>query len=836
MSILIFLVGMVIGKASPINFIWKGKDYDVKGSMASGQEWMKVEYPVEEGKGTVCIVREGKPVARIVLSSNPTKSAQIAAEELNYYIEKITGTKLPVVTDVSRPIKGDKILIGESQLTKILGLENKSFEPQQYIIKTYGNILVLMGYDEEEYGLIDYNGTGLWHGFTIYYDWSLKPEISKKIGTIYAVDEFLQRYCGVRWYMPGEIGEVCPKNKNIIVKDINLELKPWTTYRWIGPLGFTKPFNFIGSGKKIERMEIRDINLWLMRMKLIGIEAYNANHSLIADWFKQRFPNKKEILAKGYERPTQLCLSSKELLKIVCNDADDYFAGRTNYERSYGDYFCVMPHDTHEYCKCEECQKLIKKDEEVKGTWWNDKVSNYVWNFVNEVAKYVKKKHPDKWVSCCSYAGYTLVPDKVKLSNNIAVTICRVLIEGIKDPNYKNFYQENIKDWAKTVKRWYIWEYFDHIQGNDLEPSNFPGIFLHPIAEDIRFLKENGCRGLFNELSSVGGLIPNYTLDHLNLYVQLKLLEDSNLNVDEILDEYCKLFYGPAYEPMKQFFVKMEERYTNPENWKLSPEEIDPNWDKICPGTQLKIFEELINKAIPLANEEPYVTRVKLIKEAVYEMMEKNYMKHLVISKGIKRKIKVSFVENLKDIFKKRDNYIEKFYSINGNPTYVKTEAYIGYDKENLYVNVRCWENDMSKIRANTKPEKPSVVEICGDDTIELFIDPGRTRERYYQILANTNGAIIDAKFIKGMPGDFNFSTGVLCKVTKNKECWGIDFKIPFLNLIGKRSVEKGEIWGFNVCRNRPREGETRENIWTCWCPTEIGFHVPERFGIIEFE
>lgn len=827
------------GEREEMKFVWKGKDYDVKGSASSGQYWMKVEYTVQRGKGSVMIARRGrKPDARIVLASNPTRSAQIAARELQHYIEKITGVRLPITTDHTTPFKGPKILVGESKLTRVLGLKKEDFQPQEYLIRTYGNILVLMGYDEPEYGLTDYEGTGLWHNFTNFYDWSLKPERCKKIGSVYAVDTFLEMFCGVRWYMPGEIGEVVPQKDIVTVRDLDIKRKPWTTFRAIYPPGILEPFHFIGSGRKRLRIPARELHLWLMRMKLVGVEAFNANHSLIAPWFQKRFPDNKEILAKGYEHPTQLCLSSPQLLKIVLKDAEDYFAGKANYERSLGNYFCVMPHDTQQYCKCSECQKLIKSEEEAGGYgWWSDRSSNYVWGLVNRVAIELKKKYPDKWVSCCSYARYTLPPDNIKLSDNIAVMLCRVLVDGIKDPNYKKFYrEEQIGKWSGLVKRWYIWEYFDHIQGN-YQGSSFPGIFLHEIAEDIQFLKERACRGMFNELSSAGGVLPNIAQDHLNLYVQLKLLEDASLDVDAMLDEYCKLFYGPASEPMKKFFVKMEERFTNPDNWKLRGEETDPNWDRICDPRILEEFRKLIEQALGLAEEEPYYSRVRLIKEAVFDVMEKNCMRHFVLMKSTKRKLKVPRIKNENDLLHSKGNHIEEFRSIAGDPVKTKTEAWVGYDSEHLYVKVKCYEEFMDKLRAVVKPADEDKMLICVDDSVELFIDIGRTRKDYYQILANTNGAVNDQKRFGGR-SDFSFSTGTAVRVEKARDHWSITLKVPIKPLTGGRPVKKGEVWGFNVCRNRhtPSKGISACERFTAWCPTGLSFHRPERFGIIEFE
>ena len=43
------------------------------------------------------LVKDGQAAGVIVLSSNPTRSARFAAAELNYHIEKVTGTKLPIM-------------------------------------------------------------------------------------------------------------------------------------------------------------------------------------------------------------------------------------------------------------------------------------------------------------------------------------------------------------------------------------------------------------------------------------------------------------------------------------------------------------------------------------------------------------------------------------------------------------------------------------------------------------------------------------------------------------------------------------------------------------------
>ena len=62
------------------------------------------------------LVHDGQPSATIVISDSPSENAQAAARELQKYIEKISGAKLPIASD-STPLSGCMVLVGRSKLT-----------------------------------------------------------------------------------------------------------------------------------------------------------------------------------------------------------------------------------------------------------------------------------------------------------------------------------------------------------------------------------------------------------------------------------------------------------------------------------------------------------------------------------------------------------------------------------------------------------------------------------------------------------------------------------------------------------------------------------------------
>src|SRR5690349_9806463 len=161
------------------------------------------------GAAALTLVQDGAPrativVARDALAAEPEPKAEhtaepqpaankvaAAARDLRDYLQKITGARLPLVSDEKDP-GGAVILVGKSALTRALDDKvpagvTPQREEEGFVILAKGDRLLLAGNDE-----------GPYHG------------------TEYAVAELLERL-GVRWFMPGEYGEVVPHQKTVEV-------------------------------------------------------------------------------------------------------------------------------------------------------------------------------------------------------------------------------------------------------------------------------------------------------------------------------------------------------------------------------------------------------------------------------------------------------------------------------------------------------------------------------------------------------------------------------------------------------------------------------------------
>ena len=102
------------------------------------------------------LVRDSQPAAAIITSASPTENVRKAAAELQKYLEIISSARLPLATD-DNPPAGCRILVGPSKLTEAIPqLEipsgrTKNFREEGFIIRTYGQNLVLAGNDTKPY-------------------------------------------------------------------------------------------------------------------------------------------------------------------------------------------------------------------------------------------------------------------------------------------------------------------------------------------------------------------------------------------------------------------------------------------------------------------------------------------------------------------------------------------------------------------------------------------------------------------------------------------------------------------------------------------------------------
>ena len=153
----------------------------------------------------VTLVEGGNARAVIVLPVEATEVEQYAAEELVYHVHKGTGVTLEVVAEDAvgaRP--GGRVFLGNTDAARAAGIDLSALEPEVVVLRTVEGNLIVAGEDTE--------------GDPI-------SEVTH-CGTLWGVYELLDRFMGVRWLWPGELGVHVPPTDSVVIAQLDETIAP----------------------------------------------------------------------------------------------------------------------------------------------------------------------------------------------------------------------------------------------------------------------------------------------------------------------------------------------------------------------------------------------------------------------------------------------------------------------------------------------------------------------------------------------------------------------------------------------------------------------------------
>lgn len=128
----------------------------------------------------------------------------------------------------------------------------------------------------------------------------------------------------------------------------------------------------------------------------------------------------------------------------------------------------------------------------------------------------------------------------------------------------------------------------------------------------------------------------------------------------------------------------------------------------------------------------------------------------------------------------------------------VETKTWVSYDEDNLYIAAVCYDNDMTKIRANmTDRDK-----IFNDDFFDILLDTYDDDKQAYEFCVNPYGVQGDLLWT---PNNEDSSPDYIWSAETKlyKDRWTIEIAIPFKSI---RFPDKNELnFGVHFIRNWPR-------------------------------
>jgi hypothetical protein len=457
--------------------------------------------PEPQPVGTVNFA-DGTAVKRILVRQDAPERERFAAGEIAAYIEQICGRKLAVTeTDATTVMPGDLVLGELAVTTGIISREElKSMERDGYVVRVTNDRGAVCGW--------------------------------RDLGTIYGAYA-LVRQLGVKFYAPG--CEVVPRTEALIVPTCQLRAKPLLEFRKMSQnlkLGHT-PSDDLG--------EPRDIGepggLVHSAAYLVPFDTYHETHPEYFALQKDGKRLRRDPEAKRFD--VHLCLSNPDVQRISAERLMalmDKLPNRT--------YFGVAQGDGHAWCRCEPCLAL----DTVPGKVMTDRLITYV----NAVARYVAKKHPEKRILTLAYTKATSPPPtRVKPEPNVMVQFCpypgRVYCQSHFFTCEKNVGgYEDIQGWFKVApKNMYI---FDYPRGYKIYYEPFGSFYA--MKQKMEYYLDNGVRGIY-----YCGIPTNFK--DLFTFVHSAMQWDRKANVEALIDEFMPVYYGKAAPFIREYFDTM---------------------------------------------------------------------------------------------------------------------------------------------------------------------------------------------------------------------------------------------------------------------------------------
>ncbi|HRP55318.1 DUF4838 domain-containing protein [Agriterribacter sp.] len=355
-------------------------------------------------------------------------------------------------------------------------------------------------------------------------------------GTLYGVYEFFERYIGVRFltkdhtHIPSDASEVP-------VPFVDFNYEPSFFFRWpYYQENFDDPAfavrlraNTISSEERLGGKTSQGLITHSI-LDYLPVSVYGKTHP---EYFALVDGVRKLDVGGG---GPQVCSTNSEVIRIITEGVSkvlDADPSLTNIS--------VSQMDNNAICECPFCSALGAKEE-------SEGAPHLA--LVNAVAESIAVSHPGVKIGTLVYWYSRKPPKYMTLLPNVQIMLCSIeccTFHPLDDPlcSRNKLFCEDLDRWKNICKNILIWNYNTNFTAYDLPFPNF-----NTIGKNVRLFQENGVQGVFMQAAGNG---LSAEMSDLRNYVMAQCLWNPEKESWELVEEFCRLHYGPAASSILEY-------------------------------------------------------------------------------------------------------------------------------------------------------------------------------------------------------------------------------------------------------------------------------------------
>ena len=247
----------------------------------------------------------------------------------------------------------------------------------------------------------------------------------------------------------------------------------------------------------------------------------------------------RDIWNDQYDPGVQPCATHPEVRRLITEKVL-----RQLEEQPFLGNISVSQNDNEQYCRCTSCQKADDREGTPMGS---------LLGLVNHVAAEVETKFPEVLVGTLAYAYSRRPPQHLKPRSNVQIQLASIECcqkHAMTDANcpLNTSFRDDIRDWGRISDHVYVWTYVTNFHDYLIPCPN-----LQVLGENIRFLTQNGVRGLFMQGPAAGS-----EMGGLKNYLISRLIWDPSSDEKALIQEFLDLHYAEA-APFIQAYLSLVE-------------------------------------------------------------------------------------------------------------------------------------------------------------------------------------------------------------------------------------------------------------------------------------